>query len=29
MNTLIQAAINRSRASLMLLLFLFIAGITA
>ncbi|KKO44869.1 acriflavin resistance protein [Arsukibacterium ikkense] len=29
MNTLIQAAIGRSRASLMLLLFLFIAGITA
>ena len=29
MNAIIQAAINRSRASLMLLLFLFIAGITA
>ena len=29
MNAIIQAAISRSRASLMLLLFLFIAGITA
>ncbi|WP_240223464.1 efflux RND transporter permease subunit [Rheinheimera hassiensis] len=29
MNSIIQAAIQRSRASLMLLLFLFIAGITA
>lgn len=29
MNTIIQAAISRSRASLMLLLFLFIAGIAA
>lgn len=29
MNSIIQAAIGRSRASLMLLLFLFIAGITA